>query len=157
MGSGTHPPAPQPLDGGALGGDVEWVSVGPTHVDAQHVGAVVVVDLVAPPLVPPGRRLGRLPPCHRRAACSGEMTPRPSPICSHIPHQHISQSANHEFREPQQRAGASTRDDWAVRQPPRGGRAGRRTDGRARGESYRAPATRRVAWREGEGTGGEVG
>jgi len=90
--SGTHPPAPQPLDWGALGGDVEGVGVRTPHVDAEHVGAVideivgaVVVDLVAAALVPPGRRLGLLPPGHRRAASSGEMTPHPSPICSHIP------------------------------------------------------------------------
>jgi len=79
--SGTHPPAPQPLDWGALGGDVEGVGVRTPHVDAEHVGAVVV----AAALVPPGRRLGLLPPSHRRAASSGEMTPHPSPICSHIP------------------------------------------------------------------------
>jgi len=79
-GSGTHPPAPQPLDWGALGGDVEGVGVRTPHVDAEHVGAVVV----AAALVPPGRRLGLLPPGHRRAASPGEMPPHPSPICSHI-------------------------------------------------------------------------
>lgn len=123
---GTHPPSPEPLDGGALGGDVERVSVGTTHVDAEHVGAVVVVDLVAAALVPPGRRLGRLPPGHDRAGCSGEMTPHPSPICSHIPRKHIGQSVSKPRipRNPSnERERPRARGERAVRQPPRGGRA----------------------------------
>jgi hypothetical protein len=58
----THPPAPQPLDGGALGGDVEGVGRRALDVDAAHVG--------------PRRRLGVPHPGHRgRRASSGETTP----------------------------------------------------------------------------------
>jgi hypothetical protein len=59
---GTHPPAPQPVDGGALGGDVEGAG---GRVGAEHVVAGVV-DLVAAPHVAPGRRLGPSHPGHRR-------------------------------------------------------------------------------------------
>jgi hypothetical protein len=69
----THPPAPQPLDGGALGGDVEGVGPRGLDVDAEHV---VAVDLVAAAHVAPRRRLGVPHPRHRgRRASSGEMTP----------------------------------------------------------------------------------
>jgi hypothetical protein len=65
MGGGTHPPAPQPLDGGALGGDVEGAGGRAPGADAEHVVAGVV-DLVAAPHVAPGRRLGPSHPGHRR-------------------------------------------------------------------------------------------